>query len=252
MIASELEKMGIASAGIETVQLDLWNSEIKVGVQSAALVYDLNNLFHKELLVEALVVEGVDIVILRDEEGTYTINGVSPAQVLEQTGAPEASEEESGDEWVAGVVDLKVRNSHLLLRDYTGGTLALEIEELVLNDLNTWAPNQGGDFVVKMALNDIGLEFEGEIRPFAEPISLSIRGGVHGATLAKLSKFTGPLGLARQDAVPHVIPLRWPDRRHDRRNHRDYRRGRGVRRLEPGSTREGRDQSRLLLEALAQ
>jgi hypothetical protein len=214
MIASELEKMGIASAGIETVQLDLWNSEIKVGplklwsqdsdpgqVQSAALVYDLNNLFHKELLVEALVVEGVDIVILRDEEGTYTINGVSPAQVLEQTGAPEASEEESGDEWVAGVVDLKVRNSHLLLRDYTGGTLALEIEELVLNDLNTWAPNQGGDFVVKMALNDIGLEFEGEIRPFAEPISLSIRGGVHGATLAKLSKFTGPLGLARQDAV---------------------------------------------------
>jgi hypothetical protein len=214
LIVSELEEMGIDSTGLKTVRLDLWNSEIELGpielwsqgsdpgqMRSAALVYDLDGLFHKELLIEALVVEGVDIVVLRDEEGTYTINGVTPAQFLEQSGEAGMPEEEGEDDWVTGVANLKIRNSHLLLQDYTGGTLALEVEELLLKDLHTWAPNEGGNFEIKMALNDIGLELQGEIRPFADPIFLSLRGGLRDATLAKVSEFTGPLGLARQEGV---------------------------------------------------
>jgi hypothetical protein len=216
LVASELEKMGVESSGIETVQFDLWNSEIKVGpirlwsqdsdpgqMMSAALIYDLGNLFNKEFefLIEALVVDGIDIVILRDEEGAYTINGVSPAQLLGGDETSEPSEENGDNVWLAGISDLRIRNSQLLLQDYIGGTLALEIRELLLRDLFSWEPNKGGEFELDMALNDIGLEFQGELRPFADPIYLSLRGGVRDATLTKVSKFVGPLGLARQEGV---------------------------------------------------
>jgi hypothetical protein len=214
VLVSELEKMGIENTGIETVRFNLWNSAIEAGpidlwsngsdpgrMQSVALVYDFDSLFNKDLLLETFVIEGVDVFIQRDEEGAFTINGISPAQFLERGEGAQAADGEDGGTWATGVTELRIRNSHLRLQDYTGGILALEIDELVLKDLNSWAPNEGGAFEFKMALNDIGLEFEGKILPFADPIHLSLQGGLRDATLSKISKFTGPLGLDRQEGV---------------------------------------------------
>jgi hypothetical protein len=157
VLVSELEKMGIENwnSAIEAGPIDLWSNGSDPGrMQSVALVYDFDSLFNKDLLLETFVIEGVDVFIQRDEEGAFTINGISPAQFLERGEGAQAADGEDGGTWATGVTELRIRNSHLRLQDYTGGILALEIDELVLKDLNSWAPNEGGAFEFKMALTE--------------------------------------------------------------------------------------------------
>lgn len=181
--------------------VEFWSADSEPGViKRIALEYNLEHLFDRRASLETIVLEGIDLKMKRKTVGTYTLNGVDLSEFL--TAETERPEEQGADPWGVGANDLLFLDSQLVLVDeVTGGTLVLAIERLKLERFRSWAPDTPGSFDLKGSTNGIQLVLKGEAAPFADEIIVSLEGGFSGATLGKVAKFTGPLGLERQDGV---------------------------------------------------
>ena len=222
IIESQLERLGIQHEGIDTVDIDLWNSEVSAGpikfrsadsedgeIKEAGFDYDLGAIFDKHAFIRTFFVRGVDIRIARQENGTITVNGIDVAQIakekaeageaVEAAPDPEATEEPGDAGFGAGIENFEFTESRLILEDFTGGTLTMEIERLDLHNFFTWEPDTAGTFKLLGSLNDIGIDWEGSAKPLSDPITIELNSRVSDLTIDKVAKFTGPTGLQRQD-----------------------------------------------------
>ena len=217
-IEDQLEQLGIDHQGVETVEIDIWNSEVAAGpikirsqdakhgeIAEAGFRYSFNQLFEKRAFVELFFVRGVDLEVKRHEDGSITFNGI-PLERLQaaddQDGTETAAEaEDDGSGFGAGVSRFEFTDSRLVFADYTGGTLTLNLERLLLADFFMWDPQAPGTFELDGTLNDIAVQWRGTARPFAEPKTVTLDARIRDATIDKLALFTGPTGLARQDGT---------------------------------------------------
>jgi hypothetical protein len=138
--------------------------------------------------------------VTHDTDGALSLNGIALDQLLPETSQSAAPDTESGS-WMTGVDALELRDSTLIFQRSDGGTLAVEVERLVMTDFRAWEPDHPGRFELTAGVNDIQLNWSGEARPFADNITLNIDSRTTQAELPKLIRFTGPLGLDRREGT---------------------------------------------------
>ena len=216
VIEDQLEQLGIEHQGIDTIKIDLWDSEVKAGpiafkaqdaregeITEAGFRYSFGQLFETRAFIKVFFVRGVDLEVKRHDDGTITFNGVELEQLfagMEKSAAEKAEADEAGG-FGAGIDRFEFTDSKLVFEDYTGGTLTLELERLELADFFTWAPQDPGTFELVGTVNGIAVEWTGEARPFAEPKTVTVNSRIREATIERAAQFTGPTGLARQDGT---------------------------------------------------
>ena len=226
LITRQLEALGVTHEGVETVKVDLWNSRVGAGpilmrgdareparLGSVEVAYSLANLFERRAFVETFTLSGVDVVVRRARDGTWSVNGVTPpppepAAVDEADGQP-AVDAEGGSGFGYGVSTFVFTDSALVLEDYTGGRLTLTLDRLELADFRSWEPESSGRYDLAARLNDAPIRATGEASPFAETIRIVGDVQVDGVTLDAVAAFAGPTGLVRQNGSQAI------DIRHD-------------------------------------
>ena len=218
VIADQLEQLGIKHEGIDTVKIDLWDSEVTAGpiafrsqdarqgeITEAGFRYSFKHLFETRAFISLFFLRGVNLEIKRHENGSITFNGVGLEQALggkgEEGAADQVAEGEEDAGFGAGINRFEFTDSQLVFEDYTGGSLTFDIKRLVLSDFLTWDPQKPGSFELDGAVNGIGLEWNGTARPFAEPKTVTLNSRIHEATIDKFAIFAGPTGLQRQDGT---------------------------------------------------
>jgi len=205
VIRHELKKMDVQVDGIQTLTVDLWNSEIVFGpvefwaaegrhgqIGYAGFGYDLTNLFKQKALIEHFLIKGVDIYINRLRDGSITINGLGIDQFFAESS--KSSDADTGKSWGVGSNIFQVLESRFIFADYTGGTLTMDVDRLVLRDFQSWNSAAPGSFELEARINDIFYKWQGKAQVFAPTKTLSLTGTVEDATLAKIVEFTGPVG----------------------------------------------------------
>jgi hypothetical protein len=216
VIETQLDKLGIQHEGIDSVKIDLWNSEVAAGpivfrsgeakdgqVGEAGFRYSFANLFDKRAFIEVFFLRGIDLAVNRDEEGNVTLNGIDLAQFAASEDPTEEKADESassGDSgFGVGIVTFEFSDSRLTFEDFTGGSVTLDLERLTLSDFHSWEPEVPGKFEMESSVNDISVKWEGTATPFAETLEIKLHTSMRDATIDKIARFTGPTGLARQD-----------------------------------------------------
>jgi hypothetical protein len=228
VVSHELNKMGILMEGIQTLGVDVWNSEIVFGpvefwaaegrhgqIGYAGFGYDLMNLFKQKALIEHFLIKEVDIRIDRLRNGSITIDGIGIDHFFDTSA--KAGNADTRKSWGLGTDTFQVRESRLIFTDYVGGTLMVDVDKLVLRDFQSWRMDAPGSFELDARINDIGYKWQGKAQLFAPTKTLSLKGTVEQATLAKIVEFTGPVGFSDRSgtfdaAGSHELTL-FPDHR---------------------------------------
>jgi hypothetical protein len=94
VIDSQLENLGIQHDGIETVDIDLWNSHVRAGpvtfhsgeaqqgqIGETGFDYSFTAVFKGRAFVQTFYLHGVDLYIARLEDGAIEINGINLQEI---------------------------------------------------------------------------------------------------------------------------------------------------------------------------
>lgn len=214
-VASTLNDLGIEHAGTETIDIDLWDQTVSVGpialrrpgtdpakLKHFTLELSLSALARRHFLSHQVVIEGVDIRLVRTKDGRLVINDLPfPAP---PPAPADAKEKADGDRWGVGLEHLVLRDSRLLVEDRSaasGGRATISIDELSLDGFWSWRPDQRGRYALKGSINDIKLDSAGEAAPFADRLELSGKTRIEAATIERIEAVVGPLGLDRRNGT---------------------------------------------------
>ena len=210
-----LDDFGIEHDGINTLRIHPWKREIWMGpvrfrvgkgdpgqLGELGIKFRVLPLLNKHVMIEKVLIRGIDIYVERDKNNRITLNGIRLDQIrptaepAEPTPSPDQTKP-----WGEGVGELEMRDSRVMFREKTGGTLALEIESLRLEHFISWQPDDPVSIQLKARINDIDLDLTGVARPFARHSTVTLDSRASGIELHKIIKFTGPLGLERRAGV---------------------------------------------------
>lgn len=217
--------LNIDTSGVETIDISPLQGEVNFGpvtfrgaeseageVGRLGLKINVKRLFHKQALLEAVVVEGIRIDIHQAVNGEISINGIPLTRILaeqaaQQTGEPAPQPMPSTPPapgappsiaerlpWGAGLDRLQLRDSRIVFTSSRGGQATIEVKSLDLEGFATWAPNDPGRFRLDGDLNRIHIAMTGTATPFATSIAVDAKLDITGIELAKIEKFAGPLG----------------------------------------------------------
>lgn len=216
---TQLERLGIASEGVDSLAIKLWNSRIDLGavefwgagaergrIESVSMTYDLNNLFAGRALVDWVRIRGIDIRVTRDDQGRITVNGIELTELLgppqdgeELPEAPADEGERGGLAFGVGLDGFLLESSRALLETDVGGALQLEIDRLVVEDIRSWDPDHPAVIDLIARANDIEIDAKAQAHLFADTIMVDARVSLDSVDLHKVSRFTGPLGFERRE-----------------------------------------------------
>jgi len=216
VIDAQLEDLGIQHDGIETVDVDLWNSHVRAGpvtfragdaqdgqIGETGFDYSFGQLFKGHAFVQTFYLRGVDLHIARLEDGSIEINGINLQEIAAPQDEATAVEQPPGEEKGAsrfgfGVERFEFSDSKLVFEDIGGGALTIELQRLTLDRLRSWTPDSPTIFTLEGRLNDMQLALDGTIVPLGDPLIATLNTHVEGITLDRIARFIGPTGLARQ------------------------------------------------------
>ena len=213
VLDSKLDELGLQGRGTETVDIDLWNSEIRFGpltigapgaeparLERFGLKYSLSRLFSRRGLGKETVVEGLILDVARDAEGRITVNGIDIFELMPQSNS-EPPEKETDGAWGVGLRQFVLRDSRGRFHRHDGGELAMEIGRLALDGFQTWTPEAPGRFDLQAMVNGIVLELDGTAKPFSDRIEVVAKSKLSAVELEKNQRFTGRLPLTRGDGT---------------------------------------------------
>ncbi len=218
VIDSQLESLGIQHEGMDTVDIDLWNSRVRAGpvtfrsgaaqdgqIGETGFDYSFGELFKGHAFVRTFYLRGVDLYIARLNDGAIEINGINLRDLAageEKTAAAAPFEEqEEKDGFGFGGENFEFSDSRLVFEDLSGGVLAIDIQRMTLERVRSWTPDEPTTFALQGRLNDIDLTLDGTIVPLGDPIVATLNTRVQGITLDRIARFIGPTGLLRQDGT---------------------------------------------------
>lgn len=215
VLDSQLEKIGIEHDGIDTIDIDLWNSRVRAGpvhfhsgdarqgqIGETGFDYSFGAIFKGRAFIQTFYLRGVDLFVERLKNGSIEINGVNLQELAasregQEEEPPEKKEE--GEGFNFGVDSFEFTDSTLAFQDLTGGTLVIELESLTLDRLIGWTPEEPTGFAMEGRLNDMNLSLDGTILPLSDPLRLTLSTRFTGVTLERVSRFIGPTGLKREE-----------------------------------------------------
>ncbi|MEJ2028152.1 MAG: hypothetical protein P8X52_12145 [Limibacillus sp.] len=90
VISSQLEQLGLEHDGIETIDIDLWNSEVRAGplvfhsgdardgeIGETGFDYSFGAIFEGRAFIQTFYLRGLDLYVSRLENGSIEINGLN-------------------------------------------------------------------------------------------------------------------------------------------------------------------------------
>jgi hypothetical protein len=212
-VADILDAFGIEHEGIKTVRVNLWKRRVWVGpvrfrsgghdhgqIGELGIKVSLLQAFQKHALIDKFILRNMDIVLVRNPDNSVSINGIS----LNQFRASEKEEKPKNNKsspWGIGLVDFDIYDSRLILINKHHGQLSIDIENLQLDNFESWHPDDPGRLDFRADINGFKIDFKGEARPFAQHITLKLDTEVREFNLEKLARFTGPLQLERIEGI---------------------------------------------------
>ena len=212
VISAQLEQLGMEHDGIDTIDIDLWNSEVRAGplvfragdgedgqIGETGFDYSFAALLQGRAFIQTFYLRGVDIYISRLNDGAIELNGLNLSDLGGSQEEP--SEDENGEEeggLAFGVENFEFTDSRLFFEDLSGGTLEMDLERLTIQHLISWTPEQPTEFSLGARLNEIDISVEGTLLPLADPLEISAQTRIEGVTLDRVARFVGETGLARQ------------------------------------------------------
>jgi len=210
LLTNQLDDLGIDHSGSETLDVDLWRGEVRLGpvrfgvsptapgqLGELSLKVRFTPLAQRRLSIERLSITGVDVLVRRTADGAIVLNGIPLTPFLAgltTAGAPPGDD----DGWDAGIDVFELRDSRLLFERAQDRELEIVAERLRVTELQNWAPSEPLTFELVAHVNDIRLNWSGQARPFAEEIVLDIDSHTDEAEAPKVLRFTGPAGLDRR------------------------------------------------------
>ncbi|CCQ75257.1 DUF748 domain-containing protein [Magnetospira sp. QH-2] len=205
----ELRTLGFSPKGLETLDLDWWEREVRFGpvalqrkeetplrIERLTLRYDLAALWDRRLWVRSLEIGGIDLTLVRDESGGLRLNDV----VLPM--GEQAPLEPDAEPWLPGLDQLVLADSRIRFEDKAAGLKAdLRLDRVSLDKFFGWQPDQPGRFEVAGQINDMDLNASGTANPFAKTLKIGTKGQLAGITLARLTPLVGNPDLGPQHGV---------------------------------------------------
>lgn len=216
ILRDQLNTLGIASEGIDTLKIDIWNREVWLGpvlfhgegapfgeVEEVGLKFGVVNLIHRQALVRTLIIKGVDIQVTREMDGNIIVNGIALNRLTQprEEPPPPPPPEEDAPGWGAGLDDFRFVESRIFFSDRARGTIEVNVDNLELYDFRTWQPDHPGRFVLDARINNMGFRAQGTARPFGDLVRADVDLTVDEVELEKISRYTGPLGFERHAGV---------------------------------------------------
>lgn len=203
-----LTKLHVRHEGVETIDVDLLRASAIAGPVTfgpEAEPFDLEHIsvsasvaqvLNRRVRVTNVQVAGLETEVHRKRSGDLGVIGVTIKQLLEAFAGGNSSssegstdtDESSGEPWGLGVDSLLVRDSRLLLRDLNGGELELKLELFEMSALQTWSENTPTRFRIVGSINEMAFEYDGEIKPFADPVAININGQIRRLTYASIAR----------------------------------------------------------------
>ena len=216
LIESQFEKLGIEHQGIDTVRVNIFKREVWAGPlhirmsdsdpgQLAELGIKIRFLpiFKKRAMFESVFIRGIDIFVARNQDNTLTLNGI-PLNKFFPTGKDPETREDKRKPWGVGLDELELLDSRLIFKEKSGGVLTVEVDRVALRNIRSWDPEKLGNFNLAARVNDISLNWTGEVRPFADNITIAIDSHTNDASLPKIIRFIGPIGFERKGGVYNI------------------------------------------------
>jgi outer membrane protein OmpA-like peptidoglycan-associated protein len=209
LLASELDALGIAYEGLDTLELDLWRGRTAIGplsliVDQAAparlarfeAVLDLAALLAGRIAIEKVSFQGIELDVSRSVDGEVAMNGM---QVDTLPGAGLAPGLLHGEilEMEVGLESVEVADSHLSIQTPWGGQLDLALERLALTGFRGWQPEQPTRFHLDARVNDMPMRWSGEVTPLLEEPGLRLDASIDDVTLERVARLAKPWKLAR-------------------------------------------------------
>jgi outer membrane protein OmpA-like peptidoglycan-associated protein len=117
-------------------------------------------LFSRQVVLRAIVIEGVDLSIRQDDDGRMTVGGIALPAGGEDSEAP------AGPQWQVGVDRLRVNNTTI---DYQapGLDVTIRLDELGLDGIKTWTTDPA-PLTLTGAINGAALRVDGELPPLSQ------------------------------------------------------------------------------------
>jgi hypothetical protein len=209
---SQLEGMGVATEGINTLKIDVWSQEVWLGpvqfrgeaapfghVEELGLKLGVMNLFQRQALIRELVIKGVDLQLTRDPDGKLILNGVD---LRRQAGEDaEKPADQGGKPWGAGIDEVRIVDSRMFFTDRARGTIEFAVSSLELDEFRSWEPEHAGRFLLEATINNMNVRVQGTAKPFSEVASADAEVTVDEVEIEKIARYTGPLGFDRRSGV---------------------------------------------------
>ncbi len=212
IVRSQLESMGVATQGINTLKIDVWNREVWLGpvqfrgeaapfghVEELGLKLGVMNLFQRQALIRELVIKGVDLQLTREVDGNLILNGVDLRRQAREEAEKPADQE--ANPWGAGIDEVRIVDSRMFFTDRARGTLELAVLSLELDEFRSWEPEHAGRFLLDATINNMNFRAQGTAKPFSDVASADAQVTVDEVEIEKIARYTGPLGFDRRSGV---------------------------------------------------
>ena len=161
VVKNEFEKRGLVIEGTETFDVSLlkrqvWFGPVRIGdakddaplaeVKQLGVQWSLLKLFQQKALIERVLLSGVDIQVTKETDGTLLVNGIDVKKLAQAEASEPPPPEEEGEEsgWGAGLDRFELYDFRVFYTDRQKGTLALNLDRLVLEDFRMWEPENPG------------------------------------------------------------------------------------------------------------
>ena len=180
-----------------TAELGLDNVQVLVGGEPALVLPEMKvrfrwiSLFKKRIYLQYVKVRGVDVSILKQEDGQMRIGGVL---LPEETEEPVEEEAVEAKPWGIGIDSLEISDSDILYHDPKLDT-TLRIGDLGLTDLASWKIEQGkgAELAIVGEINNAPYQFDGWLDPFSDEPGMSGTLVLESLSLEPFAKQAAPL-----------------------------------------------------------
>jgi len=207
LMTGELAKIGIETSGTESLYLNPWRGEVRMGpvefwsagaergqIGMVGAKLSLVTLFKKRALIETFIIEEVDLIVEKRDDGIF-VNGISLQQFMtaeEETAeaVEEEAEEDAQAGWGAGIDKFEFRDSTMILKNFVeDDELEIAIDRLFVTLFHTWNPDERGVVSLHGRIAGAPLTVDVLAQPFAKDIQFTINAGLENVAIAEALKY---------------------------------------------------------------
>ncbi|RAU23845.1 hypothetical protein CU669_01815 [Paramagnetospirillum kuznetsovii] len=204
-----LRGLGMVEVSVSDTDLSLFDGSLVVrkmvarpalgaslGVKDVTLRFRWAPLLSKRVVIDRVVLAGVEIHVTRRADGKgFIIDGLPMAVAESAPEAPDGSTPDGSTPWGFDVASLELTDSSLLLTD-GAFTANIAVARMVMEDLDSRNPARPLSVRLQGSLNGAAVAMSGSALPFAAEPRFSLEARLDGLDLKTMDAAVAKVGLA--------------------------------------------------------